>query len=181
MEYHSQDLATTVKVTNARSQNFYADTLLKYLGARRFGQGSFENGIAAVRDILRDRGLLSDTVVIDDGCGLSHANRVTPRAMTAVLRQVLLRPDAGVFVQSLARSGVDGTLRKRMTAAATRGRVLGKTGYVAGVSCLSGYVLDRTGQCALAYAILVNRTRSAWRAKQLQDGICAALVQAVGN
>jgi D-alanyl-D-alanine carboxypeptidase len=96
--------------------------------------------------------------------------------MTGLLAGLAARADRDVAFSSLSVSGVDGTLDDRLTEAPYRGRVLGKTGYIAGVSCLSGYVLDRAGRPAVAFAVLVNRCRGSAHAKRLQDSVCRALV-----
>ena len=167
-------LAVVMARANKRSQNTVAECLFL-----RAGDGTWAGSATLARQTLESSyGLPAGSVVCRDGSGLSHGNRVTPSAMTAVLRKIAARPDADVFVRSLSVAGVDGTLRGRMTAAATRGRVLGKTGYILGVSCLSGYVLDKAGKPAMAFAILVNGAKAAWQVKQFQDRLCALLVAA---
>ena len=54
----------------------------------------------------------------------------------------------------------------------------GQTGYVLGVSCLSGYALDPAGRPAVAFSILANSVPpgKAWKTKQLQDTICRLIV-----
>ena len=42
---HRSDLITALRTTNKRSQNFYAESLAKELGARRCGQGSWSDGM----------------------------------------------------------------------------------------------------------------------------------------
>ena len=177
MEYHSQDLATTLKVTNAQSQNFYANTLLKYLGARRFGQGSFENGIAAVRDILSSRGLLSDTVVIDDGCGLSHENRISTTDLVMVMESMYSSGYRDVYVGSLAVPGdPEGTLRRRLNGEQHSARIYAKSGYINNVKALSGYVIRDDGE-VLIFAFVVNKcaSKSSWEVNNLQDRLMRSL------
>jgi D-alanyl-D-alanine carboxypeptidase/D-alanyl-D-alanine-endopeptidase (penicillin-binding protein 4) len=181
MEYHSQDLATTIKVTNAQSQNFYANTLLKYLGARRFGQGSFENGSAAVRAILGGRGLLSDAVVIDDGCGLSHKNRITTANLVMVLDGMYKSDYRDVFVKSLATPGdPDGTLKRRLNGERHGADIYAKSGYVNRVKALSGYVLRDDGE-VLIFSFIVNNYSpgSAWEVNNLQNRLMRCLSDCV--
>jgi D-alanyl-D-alanine carboxypeptidase/D-alanyl-D-alanine-endopeptidase (penicillin-binding protein 4) len=177
MEYHSQDLATTVKVTNARSQNFYADTLLKYLGARRFGQGSFEDGVAAVREILGGRGVLSDAVIIDDGCGLSRRNRISTTDLVMVMDS-MYRSDCGdVYVGSLAVPGdPEGTLKKRLNGERHNARICAKSGYINRVKALSGYVLRDDGE-VLIFSFIVNNyaSKSSWEVNNLQNKLMRSL------
>ncbi len=177
MEYHSQDLATTIKVTNAQSQNFYANTLLKYLGARRFGKGSFENGSAAVRGILADRGLLTDTAVIDDGCGLSHQNRISTTNLVMIMDGMYGSPYRDVYVRSLATPGdPDGTLRKRLNGERHGADIYAKSGYINKVKALSGYVLRDDGE-VLIFSFIVNdyAPGSAWEVNALQNRLMRSL------
>jgi D-alanyl-D-alanine carboxypeptidase/D-alanyl-D-alanine-endopeptidase (penicillin-binding protein 4) len=181
MEYHSQDLATTIKVTNAQSQNFYANTLLKYLGARRFGQGTFENGSAAVHAILGSRGLLSDTVVIDDGCGLSHENRVTTTNLVMIMEGMYSSAYRDVYVKSLATPGdPDGTLKKRLNGERHGADIYAKSGYVNRVKALSGYVLRDDGE-VLIFSFIVNNYSpgSAWEVNSLQNRLMRCLSDCV--
>lgn len=177
MEYHSRDMAATVRITNAQSQNFYANTLLKYLGARRFGRGTFDNGTAAVLDILRGRGILSDTVSMDDGGGLSHNNRVSTEDLVAVMETVYDSDCRDAYVGSLAVPGdPEGTLKKRLKGEHHNARVFAKSGYINKVKALSGYVLRDDGE-VLIFAFIVNNYgwRSSLEVNKLQDRLMRSL------
>ena len=177
MEYHSQDLGTTIKVTNANSQNFYAETLLKYLGARRFGQGSFMVGVAALRDILRGRGLLSDTVFIDDGCGLSHRNRISTNDLVMVMESMYRSDYRDAYVGSLAVPGdPEGTLKKRLNGELHSAKIYAKSGYINNVKAMSGYVLRNDGE-VLIFSFIVNdyASKSSWEVNNLQNRLMRSL------
>lgn len=127
---------------NKNSQNLYAEALFKRVGFKATGApGSFDNGAAAVRLFLQKQiGTAAATVRTADGSGMSRDNRVTARVMVDVL--TAMHKDAKLakpFRQSLSIAGVDGTLDDRMKN--IKGRVYGKTGYISGVSCLSGYYI----------------------------------------
>ncbi len=127
---------------NKNSQNLYAEALLKRSGRKVTGApGSFENGAAAVRLFLQKQiGTAAASVNTADGSGLSRDNRVTARIMVDVLTAMHKDAKAGrIFRQSLSIAGKDGTLDDRLTN--LKGRVYGKTGYISGVSCLSGYLV----------------------------------------
>ena len=91
------------------------------------------------------------------------------------------RKEGGVFLESLPQSGRDGTLHKRLHQAPYAGRILGKTGYIAGVSALSGYVLDEENRPVLAFSVLINDVPSGkgWLADRLEDSICRMLVDSL--
>ena len=127
---------------NKNSQNLYAEALFKRVGRKVTGApGSFENGAAAVRLFLQKQiGTAAASVNTADGSGLSRDNRVTAHIMVDVLSAMHKDPKAGkIFRQSLSIAGKDGTLDDRLTG--LKNRVYGKTGYINGVSCLTGYLV----------------------------------------
>jgi D-alanyl-D-alanine carboxypeptidase/D-alanyl-D-alanine-endopeptidase (penicillin-binding protein 4) len=183
LAYQSKDLATTLKVTNAQSQNFYANTLLKLLGARRFGRGTFENGISAVRDILISRGLIDETVVIDDGCGLSHENRITTTELVEIMEGMHSSEYRDAYVRSLATPGdPEGTLKKRLNGERHSADIYAKTGYIKKVKALSGYILRDDGD-VLIFAFIVNdySYKSAWEVNNLQNKLLRCLSNCAMN
>jgi len=169
-------IARAMKRANRDSLNMAAECFLL-----RAGDGTWPGSARRMEKTLtRAFGLSDDSLVVSDGSGLARKNRVSPATMTKLLAGIAGRKDASVLTDSLARAGIDGTLRKRMTTAPCRGRVIGKTGYILRVSCLSGYVLDKTGKPALAFSIMANDMPGRVApAKALQDEICAMLVQQV--
>ena len=147
----------------------------------RAGDGTWSGSAELMnRTLTRAHGLDEDALRVRDGSGLSHDNRATPAAVTAVLAGLAGGDGAAAFLASLPVSGEDGTLRRRLARKPYRGRVRAKTGYASGVSCLSGYVLGADGRPSLAFSILVNGIRpgKAWKAKQLQDALCRVMVEA---
>ncbi len=86
------------------------------------------------------------------------------------------RENAGIFVESLPISGIDGTLKNRLKKEPYKSRVMAKTGYVYGARTLSGYVKTLDEEI-IAFSILVNDIKGGtWKAKRLQDIICRFLV-----
>jgi D-alanyl-D-alanine carboxypeptidase/D-alanyl-D-alanine-endopeptidase (penicillin-binding protein 4) len=173
---HRTDLLTALEVINKRSQNLYAETVLKVLGARLCGGGSWERGTAAVREFLTEIGLDSNTYRLADGSGMSRNNRFTPKHITHLLRHMFLHPRGTEFIQTLPFSGeLDLSWEKRLSRAPYRGNVLAKTGTLNGVSALSGYAKAASGK-VYAFSILCNSTRSSSRAKTAQDRIVKAII-----
>jgi D-alanyl-D-alanine carboxypeptidase/D-alanyl-D-alanine-endopeptidase (penicillin-binding protein 4) len=158
-------LERTLPVMLGNSQNLYAECTLK-----RLGQGSFESGARAVHGALRDLGVETDGLVVRDGSGLARTNRVTALALYQALQSMRKKP---VFRDALAKGG-EGTLRKRYKDLG--GRIRAKTGYIRGVSALSGYVEGRQGG-HYVFSILANGS-SVGRARKLQDLIVMALARA---
>lgn len=165
-------LAVVLARSNKRSLNLAAECLFL-----RAGDGTWTGSAALMARTLQEvPGLDTTGLVIRDGGGLSRGNRVSAATMTALLSAVLRRSEGKLLVDSLPISGTDGTMQRRLAESPYRGRVLGKTGYIAGVCTLSGYVLDEAGRPAIAYSILVNDAPSAAKAKGFQDALCRLLV-----
>jgi D-alanyl-D-alanine carboxypeptidase/D-alanyl-D-alanine-endopeptidase (penicillin-binding protein 4) len=171
----SPPLAYLVRVMNKRSDNFFAEMLLKHLGATVRGAGTTRGGRQVVRDELLVRGVPLRGVRIADGSGLSRYNRLTPRALAALLISARSDPAFGTqFVRSLPIAGVDGTLEDRMERPPARGHVRAKTGTLTTASALSGYVAGR-----YVFSVVQNgRPLAWWYARLAQDRFARALAAA---
>jgi D-alanyl-D-alanine carboxypeptidase/D-alanyl-D-alanine-endopeptidase (penicillin-binding protein 4) len=125
---------------------------------------------------LEDRDLPREGCVLDDGSGLSRENRLTAMAVTELLGLMDAR-HGEPWEETLAVAGRDGSLRRRMRGSVAEGRVFAKTGYIRGVSCLSGYVRARSGR-RLAFSILMNGVPwgELWKARLAQDKVCIRVV-----
>lgn len=136
------------------SQNWIAETLLKTLGARLQGEGSWTAGIRAEYHYLFDVvGIDSTAVYLRDGSGLSAQNLVTPNAVVQLLRFVDRQTWGDVYRQDMAEPGQQGTLEHRLQA--LEGRLHAKTGTIRHVNALSGYLTADDGR-RLAFSILTN-------------------------
>lgn len=161
---HTTRLADVLWRCNTFSQNLFAECLAKALAAyepsgRRSGRaGSTTEGLEILRDTLEQAGVDLRDATLRDGCGLSHANRVTAAQIVTLLDVMHRQPRAirDIFMSSLAiAGGEEGSMRKRYGDAAIRGRIRGKTGSISGVSTLAGYV-DRLDGGKLAFALMMN-------------------------
>lgn len=173
---HRSDLLSTLEVINKRSQNFYAESVLKVLGATHCGGGTWQQGLAVVDEFLGEVGLEAGSYSMADGSGMSRNNRFAPQHVTQLLRHMFFHPWGDEYVRTLPYSGeIDLKWEKRLASVPYRGNVLAKTGYLSGVSTLSGYAKARSGKI-YAFSILLNRIRGPQQAKQAQDRIVQALI-----
>ncbi len=175
-EHESPPLIRALEIINKRSQNLHAEMLLRTLGAEFKGVGSDEAGLEVVKEFLVEAGVSSDKIQLTDGCGLSRDNLVTPRFQTSLLMFLSTRPYFELFLNTLAVSGTDGTLRHRLSSQEMRGSVHAKTGTLNGVSTLSGYMMTKSGR-NLAFSIFANNVHTSMtRVKRTIDEICALFV-----
>src|SRR4051794_25149247 len=166
----SVPLRQLVALTNAPSDNFYAETLLKALGARVGAAGTTSAGAAVVREQLASFGVHPR---VADGSGLARANRTTPRQVVRLLDRMAGQTVAGAFKASLAVPGRTGTLRRRMRGTPAAGRCQAKTGTLNAVSALAGYCPSQDGH-TIAFAFLMSNV-SVYGAHGVQDRGTAAI------
>lgn len=153
---HVTDLPTVLARTNQDSMNMYAESLCKRLGHEESKQpGSWANGTAAMGAYLRQLNIPQNQFSFDDGCGLSKKNTISPMALTTVLLSDYYGNYQETFLNSLSIAGRNGTLSGRFRGSDLRDRVIGKSGYVDGVSALSGFLRGKDGQW-YAFSILMN-------------------------
>ena len=120
-----------------------------------------------------DSGLLLNVyAAFRDGSGLSHDNRVTARQVVDLLGAMSRHPHAALYLDTLAEPGEDGSMRRRYTDKALVGRLQAKTGTIAGVSTLAGFI-ERPDGRKLAFAVLINGPGNS----ELIRKICVALAQ----
>jgi D-alanyl-D-alanine carboxypeptidase/D-alanyl-D-alanine-endopeptidase (penicillin-binding protein 4) len=146
----SPPMATLIRLTNTPSDNYFAEMLLKALGARFGGAGTTAAGVAVVRDELSST--FGVAPQFNDGSGLSYSDYTSPRQVLTVLEAMYGNPD---FFNSLAIGGETGTLRDEMQGTAAQGVCHGKTGTLHDVANLAGYCRARDGH-ELAFAFLAN-------------------------
>ena len=172
-EYQSSPLVRALEIINKSSQNLHAEMLLRTLGAEFRGSGSEDAGLQVIREFLVETGVETKGISLSDGSGLSRANLLTPRFQTSLLLFLSTRPHFDLFMNTLAVSGTDGTLRNRLSS--ERGVIHAKTGTLSGVSSLSGYMTTRSGR-NLVFSIFANFRASVGRIRNTIDEICRLFV-----
>jgi len=172
----TSDIARTITVANQRSQNFYAESMLKLLGHSFGAAGSWAEGVKVIEGYLDGLSVSTDDYAIRDGSGLSKSNRLTARAIVTVLEHMRSGELAQIYMDSLAVSGLaDTSLEQRLGKKPYAGKIHGKTGSLSVASALSGYAENLDGEI-FAFSIIVNGTSNN-AAEKLQDAICRLLVE----
>jgi serine-type D-Ala-D-Ala carboxypeptidase/endopeptidase (penicillin-binding protein 4) len=131
--------------TNLRSDNDYADILLRFLG-----------GYPSVQQALSTIGINPNGYRMRDGSGLSRNNLATPRTLVTTLRAMHTAKGKDIFLASLPTAGETGTLKNRLRYTSAQGTVKAKTGTLRGVRALSGYV-DTSNYGTLAFSAIANQ------------------------
>ncbi len=145
------------------SDNFFAETLVKDLGASFGGAGTTRAGASVVSQTISS--LLAIHPKVIDGSGLSEGDRTSVYEVADLLVGVEPTPLGALLRGSMAIAGRTGTLEKRMRGTRAAGNCQGKTGTLTGFSNLVGYCQAADGHL-LAFAFF-------------DDGISTELAHAI--
>ena len=136
------------------SDNYMAETMGR-LVALKLGMDPSQGpqAVAKVAEKFDAKGL-----ELEDTSGLAAKDRISPAALTALLRGAADSPKAELreLAYSLPVAGYTGTLMTRLGQDATAGLVRAKTGSLAGVATLTGLTVTADGR-QLAFSIFVNQ------------------------
>jgi D-alanyl-D-alanine carboxypeptidase/D-alanyl-D-alanine-endopeptidase (penicillin-binding protein 4) len=153
----SPKLDQVVYYTNIKSNNHYAESLLKTVGAFTTGkQGTTENGIQAVESFWKSRGVDISGLHMVDGSGLSRANTITTKIQATVLSKIyrdsLMYPS---FNGCLPVAGKNGSMTSLCRGTFAENNLRAKTGYINRARGYCGYVKTKSGK-ELAFSVLFN-------------------------
>jgi D-alanyl-D-alanine carboxypeptidase/D-alanyl-D-alanine-endopeptidase (penicillin-binding protein 4) len=162
----SAPVSQLVRSMLTTSDNFAAEMLLKEAGWRARGLGTWENGVAAVRDLAAGAGVAL-TGRAADGSGLSRDDSRPAREWAELLVAARDQPWFGHLIVGLPLAGRTGTLANRFLGTAGEANVRAKTGSVRESRSLSGYVTTAGGR-QVVFSLVVN-------ASPLPPGVLGAI------
>ena len=175
---HSTPLDVLVYVVNKKSQNHYAEQVVKMIGAEKGGGGSWPSGTKEVTQWLTTKiGVPPEEYSMADGSGMSRNNRASANAFIHLLRYMWDSPAREDFVSSLPYSGdPDAKFGHRLRNPPYARQVYAKTGYIVGVVGLSGYVHAQSGKI-YAFSFIFNRYRvGVYAVYNLQDAMLKEII-----
>lgn len=153
----SAPIRAIARITNVRSDNFYAEALFRAMGEKQTGIALSDSCQVAQRQALIDLGVDPDGIRQVDGCGLSRMNYVSPEWMVGFLQAMQQSPAFSAFLASLPHPG-EGTLSALLPNLANRESIRIKSGSMDGVLCYSGYILADDGTPQVTLSIMTNHT-----------------------
>jgi D-alanyl-D-alanine carboxypeptidase/D-alanyl-D-alanine-endopeptidase (penicillin-binding protein 4) len=137
-----------------RSDNETAELLTREAGLEAGASGSTPAGTEALTTALAPL-CVPLTGVVDDGSGLSRANRRTAREWRRLLQAAGSQPWGAQLREDLPLAGRSGTLADRFRGTPAEGNVRAKTGTIIGGRALAGYLTTASGRRAV-FAVVVN-------------------------
>ena len=132
-----------------------------------------------IRQWLQQRQLPMPELVLENGSGLSRIERISAQHLGQLLLAAYQSSVMPELVASLPVAAVDGTLRKRLKNAGVAGQAHIKTGTLAGVRSIAGYVLDARGNRKVV-VFIINHTQ-AGQAQAAQDALLNWVYSAESN
>jgi D-alanyl-D-alanine carboxypeptidase/D-alanyl-D-alanine-endopeptidase (penicillin-binding protein 4) len=165
------------------SNNLHAEILVKAMGRKASGQGTWSAGLAVVAGRLPAYGVDPARLSLRDGSGLSRMDQIAPDQLAALLGAARSRPWFDLWHEALPIAGkadrlVGGTLRSRMRGTAAEGDVYAKTGSLTGVSGLSGYVTNEAGE-QWVFSMVTNNSVGV-NVKGIEDAVAVRLAEEGG-
>jgi D-alanyl-D-alanine carboxypeptidase/D-alanyl-D-alanine-endopeptidase (penicillin-binding protein 4) len=147
-----------------------ARQLLLTIAAEHHEQPASEiRGMLAVKSWLADKGRNIDSLVIENGSGLSRIERVTAKDLGQLLIDAYRGPTMPELMSSLPILSLDGTLEKRLNDTPVSAQAHMKTGSINGVSAIAGYILDAKKRRHVV-VMLVNDAKAS-ASKNAQDAL----------
>ena len=161
----SEPLSRLTVLMNKFSNNPMADHLFLSLSFADERGTDSPASYARSREVLsawlRDKGIDSKTLYIENGSGLSRKTRISAETLGRVISYGLISPYGAEFLSGLPIAGIDGTMKKR----ALTGFAHLKTGRIDGVRSVAGVLRDIRGKDWVV-VILIN-------SKGAKNGIAA--------
>ena len=149
------------------SDNILSDRLSR-IAAKAAGFDGSAQGISDVyARVLTELEIESSKLVVKDGSGLSHENRVSAKLLGDLLLKIYKNPRFAGVIESLPDGGVNGTLNERFvkTAPNAVGLVHAKTGTLNGTVTLAGYIEAQDRE--YIFVILADRLSRTYSAAKI--------------
>lgn len=175
----SHDLPSVIKEALKESNNLFAEAMFLQTGRIQYTKGiRFQDAAKYLQNFVsRKFGMFSATFNIVDGSGLSMYDLCSPQFMVDMLSLIYRDKDLyQIMYKSLPISGVDGTLKTRMSGKTTLNKVHAKTGSLTGTCSLAGYIHTADGR-DLAFCIMNEGAVKMAPSRNVQDKICTVLCE----
>lgn len=175
----SAPIRDLVALTLRESDNNGADVLGRLVAMRRGGAADGPAAGQAVLAEVASLGVPTSGLRLAGASGLSAGSRLSVRALAEAIRISTddQHPKLASLGSSLPVAGLTGTLADRFAAkggSAAAGRARAKSGSLATVSSVAGFVRDRDGR-VLIYAVIAPAVANGWGARDAIDTMIATL------
>jgi len=151
----SPKLKDIARVANFTSNNLYCEAILKAMGEDKNGEATGQNGIAAIRGMLRKFKIDHKALNMEDGSGLSARNNISSHLLADFLQQYAKKKGVDYTQSLLPKAGYQGTVRSLLKNSSARGKVWMKSGSMNRVLTYTGMMEDSEGRMK-TFSIMIN-------------------------
>lgn len=196
-------LADAIKDINKFSNNVMARQVFLTLALEKAGKpASTKVAELVVKDWLKGIGINAPELVMENGSGLSNIERISAKNLSALLSYAVKSRNHETFINSLPIAGVDGTMKRRLIdklknlfakdAEAAKPEAFMpdtslpellqkpgafiKTGTLASVRAISGYVVSKSGQ-VYAVTSFINHANAGKGGHAIHDSLLSWLLE----
>ena len=138
----SAELRDIARIGMRNSINIYMECFLKMMGKVKYGVGTMDNGVKAIRDFYASKRVDVSGLYMEDGCGLSPMNGISTKTFSQALCALSKEPYFDDYLETLSPMGA-------------KGEIQAKSGYITRARGYVGYTKNKCGD-RLSFAILVN-------------------------
>lgn len=153
--HYSPSLDSIIHITNLKSINLFAESMLKYMSYKKSGVGTEMDGTAIVIDFWKNKGVDVSGLFMNDGCGLARANVITTKTQTQMLNVMAKDKNFNIFYNSLPVAGKSGSLGGLCVGTFAENNLHAKSGYMTRARGYAGYVKNKKGEM-LCFSLLAN-------------------------
>lgn len=150
--HRSPRFAEIMRSLMVRSDNTFAEGILRAIDPA----ASRKDVIKREKELWATRGINTRYTIINDGSGLTRANRLSAHFIGDVLEWMAKSPQSDTYTSFFPRAGKEGTLRGFLAKSTLKGQIALKTGSVSSVQAYAGYKLDSNGKPTHVIVIIVN-------------------------
>lgn len=154
-KHYSPSLDKIVYWTNLKSNNLYAEHLLKIIAYKKTGYGSGSRGTDIITSFWQSKNINTNGFYMNDGCGLSRANCITTKTEAQILKEMTKDKSFDIFYNSLPVAGKSGSLASMCNGTFAENNLRAKSGYITRVRSYCGYVKNKKGEL-ICFSVIAN-------------------------
>lgn len=154
-KHYSPTLNEIIYWTNFKSNNLYAEHLLKYIAYKKDGIGRENEGTEIITTFWKNKGVDVNGFFMNDGCGLSRSNVITTKTETQILRLMAKDKNFKAYYRSFPIAGKIGPLDNFCEGTSAKDNLCAKSGYITRARGYAGYVKNKKGEM-LCFSLLAN-------------------------
>jgi len=155
LKFVSPSLESIIRLANFESNNLYVEALNKMTGLEKNGLASGQNGIAAIRSLLRKLKVDYSGMHLEDGSGLSARNNISAFTLAKFLSEFSRKKGIDYVIKFIPRCGYSGTVKSMFSGTNAKGNVWAKSGSMSRIQSFTGFVKAKSGKW-LSFSIIAN-------------------------